>query len=96
MHQINYCLDLQLMKPQEAEISITALLKYIDTLNTNCENKTKQNSGTFTLYLNDILLLDNTVLFETPVASIFYLPFQTLNFLSNNNAQFTAQMKIWF
>jgi exosortase/archaeosortase len=41
-------------------------------------------------------LLDNTVLFETAVTSIFYLPFQTLNFLRNNNATFTAEMKGWF
>jgi hypothetical protein len=96
LHQISYCKDLQLITKEDTERLIEALLNYIDRLNINCETNKKNNKGAFKLYLNDILLLDNTVLFETSVANIFYLPFQTLNFLSNTNPIFTAQMKDWF
>jgi hypothetical protein len=96
LHQITYCRDLGLINKEDSEKLITALLKYIDNLNTDCELKSKNGKATFTLYLNDILLLDNTVLFETQAISIFYLPFQTLNFLSNTNPQFNVKIKEWF
>jgi hypothetical protein len=96
LHQISYCKDLKLISTDDTKQLVDALLKYIDRLYINCETNKKNNKGSFKLYLNDILLLDNTVLFETSITSIFYLPFQTLNFLSNTNPGFTAKMKEWF
>jgi hypothetical protein len=48
------------------------------------------------LYLNEILLLDNSVIFDTTLTKIFYLPYQTLNFLSSMDAEFTDVNLQWF
>jgi hypothetical protein len=48
------------------------------------------------MYLNEVLLLDNNVIFDIGIKKIFYLPYQTLNFLSTDNELFIADNLAWF
>jgi hypothetical protein len=41
-------------------------------------------------------LLDNSVIFDIGFQQLFYLPFQTLNFLSTSDEEFAKQNFIWF
>jgi hypothetical protein len=96
LHQIEYCINANLMTSTDAIKILDALTEFINNLEQNCIDKTKQNKGAFTMYLNEILLLDNNVIFDIGTKKIFYLPFQTLNFLSTDNAQFTTDNLAWF
>jgi hypothetical protein len=96
LHQIEYCINANLMLKADAIKILYSLATFVDRLEQNCIDKTKNGKGAFTMYLNEILLLDNSVIFDIGIKKIFYLPFQTLNFLSTDHAKFTADNLAWF
>ncbi len=95
LHQIEYCISTGLMQNSEAAIILQELHTFIETLENNAALETKKGNSVFKLYYNEVLLLDNTVLFEVGAHKMFYLPLQTLNFLSNTNPTFTTKMYNW-
>jgi transcriptional regulator with XRE-family HTH domain len=96
LHQIHYCQEAGLLTKENAKIIINALYDFVNQLDKNCELGTKNGKGKLVLYLNEILLLDNSVIFDTTLTKIFYLPYQTLNFLSSMDAEFTDVNLQWF
>jgi hypothetical protein len=52
--------------------------------------KDKKESG-FTLYKNDLLIADNTILFKMGDRRMVFIPYNTLNILSTTNEQFCLQ-----
>jgi hypothetical protein len=96
LHQIRYCKDAGLIAQKDAVQIFNALKEFVHKLEANCKAGTKNGAGKLTMYLNEILLLDNSVIFDTKAVKIFYLPFQTLNFLSNTDADFTQNNLQWF
>jgi hypothetical protein len=96
LHQIHYCKEAGLISKKDITVLLNALRDFVQQLKHNCETGSKNGLGKLTIYLNEILLLDNSVIFETKAVKIFYLPFQTLNFLSNTDADFTDNCLKWF
>jgi hypothetical protein len=96
LHQIAYCKDAGNITSDQAKSLCQALLLFIDNLEHNAANNEKAKGVSLTMYLNEILLLDNTVLFTIGAHKVFYLPYQTLNFLSTSDAQFTENTFNWF
>jgi hypothetical protein len=96
LHQIHYCQEAGLISKKDTKHLLTALTDFVNQLQANCEAGRKNDMGQLTMYLNEILLLDNSVIFDTKVIKIYYLPFQTLNFLSNTDKDFTDNNLKWF
>jgi transcriptional regulator with XRE-family HTH domain len=96
LHQLHYCREAGMLSKADAATIIAALYEFVNQLDKNCELGTKNGKGKLVLYLNEILLLDNSVIFDTNMAKIFYLPYQTLNFLSSTDAEFTDVNLQWF
>jgi Cro/C1-type HTH DNA-binding domain len=96
LHQIKYCKEIGLLTNDDAKNLQLALNEFIDALEQNCTDSAKKSSTSFTLYLNEILLLDNTVIFDLGVTKVFYIPYQTLNFLSSIDPEFTTNGLEWF
>jgi hypothetical protein len=96
LHQIEYCLAIGYLQAADAKSLLKELHLFIDRLEEKAEQSCKTPSAAFTLYLNEILLLDNTVLFTIGSHKLFYLPYQTLNFVSTTDAQFTQKTFEWF
>jgi transcriptional regulator with XRE-family HTH domain len=100
LHQILYCVEAGLLNKTDALQLLIDLEKFVDTLEENLETGHKQidskQAGQLKLYLNEILLLDNSVMFELPNAKVLYMPYQTLNFLSTMDADFVNQSADWF
>ncbi len=95
LHQLVYCVGSGVMNIKDALAIIKALQKYITQLQENCATGHKNNLGKLNLYLNEILLLDNSVIFDLGMAKIFYMPFQTLNFFYTNNNNFVQSTIAW-
>ncbi len=95
-HQIDYCLQTGLLKPAQAANLQNALQQFVGKLEDNCIQQSKNGQASFTMYLNEILLLDNSVLFEVGPQKIFYLSYQTLNFLYTTDQQFALETHVWF
>jgi hypothetical protein len=83
LHQIHYCQVAGLISKKDALQIFNALKEFVHQLEANCKAGTKNGAGKLTMYLNEILLLGNSVIFDTKAVKIFYLPFQTLIFLSS-------------
>jgi hypothetical protein len=96
LHQIEYCINANLMRNADGLKILDALTAFINQLEQNCIDKNKNGRGSLTMYLNEVLLLDNNVIFDIGVKKIFYLPYQTLNFLSTDNELFIADNLAWF
>jgi hypothetical protein len=96
LHQIEYCVTVGLLTNVDALKIIAEINTFIDTLEDKADQGYKMPNATFTLYLNEILLLDNTVLFTIGNHKLFYLPYQTLNFVSTSDAVFTQNTFNWF
>jgi hypothetical protein len=96
LHQILYCKDAGNITSEQAKSLCLSLLLFIDNLENNAATNEKAKGVSLTMYLNEILLLDNTVLFTIGAHKVFYLPYQTLNFLSTSDAQFTQNTFDWF
>jgi hypothetical protein len=96
LHQIEYCVAVGLLNSVEALKIIAEISLFIDRLEDKADAGFKTPQATFTMYLNEILLLDNTVLFTIGNHKLFYLPYQTLNFVSTSDAVFTQNTLNWF
>jgi DNA-binding Xre family transcriptional regulator len=95
LHQIKYCKEIGLLSGSDAKELQNALLDYVDVIEQQCMQSTKANKAAYTLYLNEILLLDNTVIFDLGATKVFYLPYQTLNFLRSIDNEFTTNGIEW-
>jgi hypothetical protein len=96
LHQIEYCVTVGLLTNADALKIIAEIHTFIDKLEEKADQGYKTPNATFTLYLNEILLLDNNVLFTIGNHKLFYLPYQTLNFVSTSDAVFTQNTFNWF
>jgi hypothetical protein len=96
LHQILYCVETGLITSQQATTLLDALDVYINNVANFAAAEKKLGVGKLTMYLNEILLLDNSVIFDIGFQQLYYLPFQTLNFLSTSDEQFAKQNLIWF
>jgi hypothetical protein len=96
LHQIEYCLRSNLLTKELAVEIISKLKEFIDQQYATCSNGNKPQGGKLSMYFNEILLLDNSVIFDLGIAKIFYMPYQTLNFLSNTDVDFTDYSIDWF
>jgi hypothetical protein len=95
LHQIVYCANSGLMSVKDAQSILKALLQFVDELEQNCADGRKKNMGTLQLYLNEILLLDNSVIFDLGNTKIFYMPYQTLNFFNTTDKVFVESTIDW-
>jgi hypothetical protein len=95
LHQLIYCVNSGVMQSKDALQILDALQKYIAQLEVNCNNGNKNNLGRLQLYLNEILLLDNSVIFDLGNAKLFYMPFQTLNFFYTSSNTFVESTIAW-
>jgi plasmid maintenance system antidote protein VapI len=96
LHQIEYAFTTGLISKKDAIEILDALRSYIDKLRQHATDENKANGVAFNMYLNEILLLDNSVLFEIGSFKLFYLPYQTLNFINTSDAIFTNKVKAWY
>jgi hypothetical protein len=96
LHQILYCVEIGIINPIQAKELLDALDIFIDQIELYAAEEKKKKVGHLTMYLNEILLLDNSVIFDLGFQQLFYLPFQTLNFLSTTDASFAKQNLDWF
>jgi transcriptional regulator with XRE-family HTH domain len=96
LHQIEYGVQIGTVSKADAIQILKALHTFIDTLQEHAEQQCKNSTAVFKMYINEILLLDNTVLFEIGEHKLFYLPYQTLNFLSTSDPEFTNKAFAWF
>jgi transcriptional regulator with XRE-family HTH domain len=96
LHQIEYGVQIGSVAKADAIQILKALHTFIDTLQEHAEQQCKNPTAVFKMYINEILLLDNTVLFEIGEHKLFYLPYQTLNFLSTSDPSFTNKAFAWF
>jgi hypothetical protein len=96
LHQVHYCIESGLITKAQSKNILITLESFVQKINTNCEQKSKDKKAEITMYLNEILLLDNSVIFDLGLMKIFYLPYQTLSFLSSTNGDFTTQNMEWF
>jgi hypothetical protein len=95
LHQLVYCVGSGAVQKKHAQEILKALQKYILQLEINCTQGNKNNLGKLQLYLNEILLLDNSVIFDLGDTKIFYVPFQTLNFFYTANSTFVESTIAW-
>ncbi|MFM2385365.1 MAG: hypothetical protein RL660_122 [Bacteroidota bacterium] len=95
IHQVQYCRDCGLMSKDNAQRVLQAMQHYLSNLEASCESGTKQGKGKFSMYLNEILILDNSVIFDLGAHKIFYMPYQTLNFFNTTDAAFVEQTITW-
>ena len=96
LHQIEYCTQIGNLAKVDAVKILAALHTFINTLQQHTQQQQKNEGTIYKLYINEILLLDNTVLFAIGDHKLYYIPYQTLNFLSTTDAQFTNQAFAWF
>jgi hypothetical protein len=96
LHQILYCQQIGIIEGKHAMDLLDALHEFIVKKESFAAAEKKQEIGKLTMYLNEILLLDNSVIFDIGFQQLFYLPYQTLNFLSTTDAEFAAQNLEWF
>jgi hypothetical protein len=96
LHQILYCTETGLISVIQAIALLDALQHYLDNVAEYARAEKKKGVGKLTMYLNEILLLDNSVIFDFGFQQIIYMPFQTLNFLSTSDEEFTKQNLAWF
>jgi hypothetical protein len=96
LHQILYCLETGLITNEQALQLLDALQQYLNKVAQYATTEKKTGVGKLTMYLNEILLLDNSVIFDIGFQQLYYLPFQTLNFLSTSDEQFAKQNLVWF
>ncbi len=95
LHQVEYCVSTGLITKEQAKQILNSLNKYIDWLDESAANEKKDNNTHYKIYFTEVLLLDNSVIFETPQTKIFYLPYSTLNFVSTTDQNFTAKISDW-
>lgn len=95
LHQLVYCVSSGLMHAKDAHNILEALQEFIIQLEQNCEQGNKNNLGKLQFYFNELLLLDNSVIFDLGNAKVFYMPFQTLNFFYTSNATFVESTIAW-
>lgn len=50
----------------------------------------------FSMYYNEIVLMDNTVLASTPNMKMFFTPYAGLNFMNTQDEAFCNKMESWF
>jgi hypothetical protein len=96
LHQIQYCLECGLINTSQAHELMDAMLDFVNNLDDFARAGNKNKIGKLTMYLNEILLLDNSVIFDLGFQHLFYLPYQTLNFLSTTDENFAKQNLEWF
>jgi hypothetical protein len=96
LHQIFYCTEVGIIHADQAHELLNALQTYLDQVDVYAAAEKKNKVGKLTMYLNEILLLDNSVIFDLGFQQLFYLPFQTLNFLSTTDEDFVKQNQDWF
>jgi hypothetical protein len=96
LHQLEYGTQIGNVAKADALPILAALHTFIDTMQTQAEQNCKNEAVVYKLYINEILLLDNTVLFEIGEHKLYYIPYQTLNFLSTTDAHFTNKAVAWF
>jgi hypothetical protein len=96
IHQLAYCKRADIITDKDYKEIIHQLTLFIEQLFTNCIHGQKPQGGKLIMYFNEILLLDNSVLFDLGPTKVFYLPYQTLNFLSTTNIQITEESVNWF
>jgi hypothetical protein len=96
LHQIEFGVNVGNVISKDAIDILKALHIFIDKLQEQAEQQHKNANAIFKMYINEILLLDNTVLFEIGENKLFYLPYQTLNFLSTTDLTFTQKAFEWF
>jgi hypothetical protein len=95
LHQVKYCVDCGLMPKPDGHKILEALQQYVQDLHINCDTGIKCRLGTLQLYLNEILILDNSVIFDLGNHKIFYMPYQTLNFFNTTNSEFVEKSIEW-
>ncbi len=96
LHQILYCIDTGLVTYIDAHDLLNAMDEFVDELGNSATVGKKDGKGKLTMYLNEILLLDNSVLFDIGIAKVFYQPYQTLNFINTSDVEFTNKQLQWF
>ena len=96
LHQIEYSTQIGNLAKEDAVKILAALHTFINTLQQHTQQQQKNEGTIYKLYINEILLLDNTVLFAIGDLKLYYIPYQTLNFLSTTDVQFTNQAFAWF
>jgi hypothetical protein len=95
LRQVHYCVQCGLMSDKDAIAVIEALRAYITTLEDSCANGKKLGKGKLLMYLNEILILDNSVIFDLGEHQVFYMPYQTLNFFNTSDKQFVKGTIEW-
>lgn len=96
LHQIEYCVSAGWLKKEDATNIINEMHQMLEQTKLNCEQQSKEKKGKLAMYCNEILLLDNSVIFDLGQIKIFYLPYQTLNFLRSTDEEFTTLNLEWF
>jgi hypothetical protein len=95
LRQVQYCVQCGLMSNEDAADVVEALRDYIVTLEDSCATGKKMDKGKLVMYLNEILILDNTVIFDLGQHQVFYMPYQTLNFFNTTNKSFVQGAIDW-
>jgi transcriptional regulator with XRE-family HTH domain len=96
IHQVHYCIEAGTLSYKDAITILNAMTDYATTLDTYASAGRKNGKGKLTMYLNEILLLDNSVIFDLGMHKFFYLPYQTLNFVSTSDESFVQNNLNWF
>jgi hypothetical protein len=95
VHQVQYCVDCGLMAKDDARLILNSLGRYLDGVEESSMSGRKEGKGTLSMYLNEILILDNSVIFDLGERQIFYMPYQTLNFFNTTDPHFVQQTIAW-
>jgi hypothetical protein len=96
LHQIEYCVHAGLVHKEDGLQILNGLSEFVNKLEDYCTVGKKQNMGELTMYSNEILLLDNSVVFDIGIQKILYIPHQPLNFLHITDEGFLADTMEWF
>ncbi len=92
LQQIEYFHKLGLYTdPDELRKLYSSVRRLLEYMQERCQEDTK-----YQLYLNNILMLDNSILFESEELNSYFLNFQTLNYMSTTHPQMIKQSRFWF
>ncbi|HCX21330.1 MAG: hypothetical protein CMB80_10640 [Flammeovirgaceae bacterium] len=96
LRQIEYYFDIELIDQESALLIISELADMIDLFREEAQQGKKMHIGaptsgslnTFQLYYNEVLIGDNTILFEMDEQRIAFIAYNTLSVLSTSDARF--------
>lgn len=80
LRQVSFYSEMGLLKQNDADLILDDLRKLLEDL----ENKTLQKSN-FQIYVNDLVILNNSILFKNEQQCSFFIPFSMFGYMMTND-----------